>query len=100
MLERHLQTQPELALVLSGAGDYEKVARRHVRGRIGEVRRVRKIVRFSAELQIEALGNREGAEQANVRIENGRTAKDIAARVAEANRAHCRKRLGIIVGTS
>src|SRR5579885_109051 len=92
------QAEAELALILRGAGNHEKIARGDAGGGRAEMRRVGEVVGFGAELEQEALLEREGAEQAEVGIENAGGAEDVAAGVAEADVADGRKGVGIVIG--
>src|SRR5712692_9955487 len=94
-----LQPHPEANLAFSrGALDLHEVRRSHAIIWPAEVRGVREIVELRPELQLEALPNRELAEDAEVRVPNARPAEDIAPAGTEAQwRSHRRERRRVVI---
>src|SRR5215470_7774991 len=104
VLERQLAGEPDLpfAAVRSAtpvdvdrAGDHTEVGVRDVAARIGEMRRVGGAEHFHPELELDALGDGEVAENADIQVEETRSPDGVASHRAEAdltrrNGAECR----------
>src|SRR6185436_8527617 len=94
-LKHDADTEPELALIdpfapeTIHAGDrHEVFAVADVVVRIGQMRRVGEIVRLQAQLHSEAVCRRDLARQAEIPVEEARSAQNVVARVAESRLGH------------
>src|SRR6185437_8126926 len=92
--------QSKLALIHIGARDIEKITRRDICVGREKMRRVRNVVRFCAELQVNSFVEGESAEQTDVGIEDRRGTQDVPARSAKPYGGDWRKGVGIVVRVS
>src|SRR6266550_4189312 len=79
--ERDAQAQAEKALIVTfpprilHISDQTEITRRHVSVRVGEMRSIGDIERFTAYLHIDALGDADPPEDAHVNIDQAWTAQ-------------------------